>query len=129
MAPIPVGAGSDTLRLDQSIPRDLLWTMIVGHFPSLPTFSEEALREARELKTPDMGGGSNVGDPFRDCFTGFDDASYISDAYIFLEEAQRFISRAFRKFRADLSQCEVELQKVSGERYALKLLCGQKDEL
>ncbi|XP_070052921.1 uncharacterized protein [Nicotiana tomentosiformis] len=102
--------------------------MIVGHLPSLPTFSEEALKEARELKTPDMGGGSSVGDPFWDCFTGVDEASEISDASLLLEEAQRFISRAISRFRVDLSQREVELQKVSGERDALRLLCSQKNE-
>ncbi|XP_070055226.1 uncharacterized protein [Nicotiana tomentosiformis] len=79
--------------------------------------SLEALREARELKTPDIGGGFSLGDPFRDCFTGVDDASDISDASILLEEAQRL-----------LSWCETELQRVSKERNALKLLCGQKDE-
>ncbi|XP_070035965.1 kinesin-like protein KIN-14N [Nicotiana tomentosiformis] len=102
--------------------------MKAGHLPSLPTFSEEELREALELKTPDIGGGSSVGDPFWDCFTGVDDASEISDASNLLEVAQRLLSRAFAKFRADLSQCETELQKVSEERNALKLLCGQKDE-
>ncbi|XP_070057217.1 uncharacterized protein [Nicotiana tomentosiformis] len=102
--------------------------MTAGHLPSLLTFSEDALREARDLKTPDIGGGSSAGDPFHDCFTGVDDASDISDASILLEEAQRLLSRAFAKFRADLSQCETELQKVSEERNALKLLCGQKDE-
>ena len=35
---------------------------------------------------------------------------------------------AIRRFRVDLSQCEAELQKVSGERDALRLLCSQKDE-
>ncbi|XP_070057244.1 autophagy-related protein 23-like [Nicotiana tomentosiformis] len=113
----PDGAGSETPKIDQSISSDLLGTMTAGHLPSLPTFSEEALREARELKTPYMGGGSSVGDPFRDCFTGVDDASDISDASILLEEAQRLLSR-----------CEIELQKVLEERNALKLLCGQKDE-
>ncbi|XP_070033106.1 uncharacterized protein [Nicotiana tomentosiformis] len=88
------GVGFDTSKIDQSVPSDLLGTMTADHFPSLPTFSEEALREARELKTPDIGGGSS----------------------------------AFTKFRADLSHCETELQKVSEERNALKLLCGQKDE-
>ncbi|XP_070039253.1 uncharacterized protein [Nicotiana tomentosiformis] len=34
----------------------------------------------------------------------------------------------FAKFRADLSQFETKIQKVSEERNALKLLCGQKDE-
>ncbi|XP_070050173.1 kinesin-like protein KIN-14N [Nicotiana tomentosiformis] len=98
--------------------------MTTCHLPSLPTFSQEALREARELKTPDIGGGSSVGDPFWDCFTGVYDAYDISDASILLEEAQHLLSR----FRADLSQCETELQKVSEERNALKLFCGQKDE-
>ncbi|XP_075077861.1 putative peroxygenase 4 isoform X2 [Nicotiana tabacum] len=36
---------------------------------------------------------------------------------------------AISRFRVDLSQCEVELQKVSGERDALRLLCSQKDEV
>ncbi|XP_070035079.1 uncharacterized protein [Nicotiana tomentosiformis] len=127
-ATTPDGAGSKTPKIDQSVPSDLLGTMTACHLPSLLTFSDEALREARELKTPNIGGGSSVGDPFRDCFTGVDDTSDIGDASILLEEAQRLLSRAFAKFRADLSQCETELQKVSEERNALKLLCGQKDE-
>ncbi|XP_070055046.1 uncharacterized protein [Nicotiana tomentosiformis] len=122
------GAGSQTPKIDQSTPSDLLGTMTTSHLPFLPTFSKETLREARELKTPDIVGGSSVGDPFRDCFTGVDDASDISDTSIHLEEVQRLLSRAFAKFRADLSQCETELQKVSEERNVLKLLCGQKDE-
>ncbi|XP_070036152.1 kinesin-like protein KIN-14N [Nicotiana tomentosiformis] len=123
-ATTPNRAGSETPKIDQSVPSDLLETITADHLPSLPTFSEEALREARELKTRDIGGGSSVGDPFRDLFTGVDDASDISDASILLKEAQRLLSR----FRADLSQCETELQKVSEERNALKLLCGQNDE-
>ncbi|XP_070037112.1 uncharacterized protein [Nicotiana tomentosiformis] len=126
MAAVPVGVGSGIPSLDQSIPSD--GTMTVGHLPSLPTFFEEALKEARELKTPDMGGGSSVGDPCQDCFTGVDDASDIGDVSLLLEEVQRFISRAISRFRVDLSQCEVELQKVSGERDALQLLSIQKDE-
>ncbi|XP_070040709.1 uncharacterized protein [Nicotiana tomentosiformis] len=101
--------------------------MTVGYSPSLPTFSEEALKKARELKTPDMGGGSTARDPFRDCFIGVCDASDIGDASLLLEEAQRFITRTISRFRVDLSQFEVELQKVSGERDALRLLCSQKD--
>ncbi|XP_070034777.1 uncharacterized protein [Nicotiana tomentosiformis] len=127
-AATPDGAGSETPKIDQSIPSDLLGTMTAGRLPSLPTFSEEALREARELKTPDIGGGSNIGEPFQDYFTGVDDASDISDASILLEEAQRLLSQDFALFRADLSKCETKLQKVSEERNALKLLCSQKDE-
>nr|XP_016439341.1 PREDICTED: coiled-coil domain-containing protein 102A-like [Nicotiana tabacum] len=95
----PDGSGSETQKIDQSVPSDLLGTMRAGHLPSLPTFCKEALREAQELKTPDI------------------------------EEAQRLLYRAFAKFRADLSQCETELQRVSEERNALKLLCGQKDKI
>ncbi|XP_070048088.1 uncharacterized protein [Nicotiana tomentosiformis] len=68
------------------------------------------------------------GDHFRDCFTGVDDASDIGDVSLLLEEAQHFITRAISRFRVDLSQCEAELRKVSGERDALRLLCSQKDK-
>nr|XP_016508195.1 PREDICTED: uncharacterized protein LOC107825794 [Nicotiana tabacum] len=67
--------------------------MTMGHSPSLPSFSEQVLKEARELKSPDIDEGSGAGDPFRDCFTGVDDGSDIGDASLLLEEAQRFITR------------------------------------
>ncbi|XP_070057575.1 uncharacterized protein [Nicotiana tomentosiformis] len=102
--------------------------MAMGHSPSLPSFSEEALKEARELKTPDIGVGSGAADPFKDCFTGVDDSSDIGDASLLLEEAQRFITRAIGRFRVDLSQCEAELRKVLGERDDLRLLCSKKEE-
>ncbi|XP_070057743.1 uncharacterized protein [Nicotiana tomentosiformis] len=35
---------------------------------------------------------------------------------------------AISRFQVDLSQCEIELQKVSGERDAMRLICRQKDE-
>ncbi|XP_070058094.1 uncharacterized protein [Nicotiana tomentosiformis] len=104
-------AGSKTPKIDQSVPSDMLGTMIAGHLPSLPTFYEEALREARELKTLDIGRGSSVGDPFRDCFTGVDDASDISDTSIILEEAQ---PKKTKDLQADLAKAreeEAELDK------------------
>ncbi|XP_070053168.1 uncharacterized protein [Nicotiana tomentosiformis] len=152
MAVVPVGVDSGIPSLDRNAPSNLLGTMTVVYSPSLPTFSEEELKEARELKTPDVGKGSSAGDPFRDCFTIVGDASDIGDAFLLLEEAQRFITRvtillylvslffsefdlcsfptvqAISRFRVDFGQCEVELQKVSGERDALRLLCNQKDE-
>ncbi|XP_070046051.1 uncharacterized protein [Nicotiana tomentosiformis] len=128
MAVVPVGVGPEVQSLDRSTPSDLLEAMKMGHSPCLLAFSEEALKEARKLKTPDIGGGSSVGGPFRDCFTRVDDASDIGDASLLLEEAQRFITRAINRFRVDLSQCKAELRKVSGDRDALQLLCNQKDE-
>ncbi|XP_070035187.1 uncharacterized protein [Nicotiana tomentosiformis] len=107
--------------------------MAMGHLPSLPSFYEEALKEARELKTPDIGYGSGAADPFKDCFTGVDDSSDIGDASLLLEEAQHFITwfltmQAISRFRVDLSQCEAELRKVLGERDALRLLCSKTEE-
>nr|XP_016498682.1 PREDICTED: uncharacterized protein LOC107817390 [Nicotiana tabacum] len=106
MAVVPIEVGSEDLSLDRSTPSDLLGAMAMGHSPSLPSFSEEALKEARELKTPDIGAGLGATDPFKDCFTGVDDSSDIGDASLLLEEAQRFITRAIGRFRVDLRQCE-----------------------
>ncbi|XP_070045487.1 uncharacterized protein [Nicotiana tomentosiformis] len=64
MTATPDGADSDSPNVNQCISSDLSRDHDSG--PSLPTFFEEALREARELKTPNMGGGSSIGDPFRD---------------------------------------------------------------
>ncbi|XP_070048617.1 protein WEAK CHLOROPLAST MOVEMENT UNDER BLUE LIGHT-like 3 [Nicotiana tomentosiformis] len=128
MAAVPIGVGSEDLSLDRSTPSDLLGEMAMGHSPSLSSFSEEALKEARELKTPDIGAGSGAADPFKDCFTGVDDSSDIGDASLLLEEAQRFITRAIGRFRVNLSQYEAELRKVLGERDDLRLLCCKKEE-
>ncbi|XP_070048660.1 uncharacterized protein [Nicotiana tomentosiformis] len=43
-------------------------------------------------------------------------------------DAPEPIAAAISRFRVNLSQCEAELQKVSGERDSLRLLCSQKDE-
>ncbi|XP_070036420.1 intracellular protein transport protein uso1-like [Nicotiana tomentosiformis] len=128
MAAVPVGVVPEDQNLDRNTPSDLLRAMTMGDSPSLPSFSEKALKKARELKTPDIGAGSGAGDPFEDCFTGVDGGSNIGDASILLEEAQRFITRAISRFRVNFSHCEAELRKVSGERDALRLLCSKKDE-
>ncbi|XP_070048459.1 uncharacterized protein [Nicotiana tomentosiformis] len=127
-AAVPIGVGSEDLDLDRSTPSDLLGVMAMGHSPSLPSFSEEALKEARELKAPKIGAGSGTADPFKDCFTSVDDSSYIGDASLLLDEAQRFITRPIGRFRVDLSQCDAELRKVLGERDDLRLLCSKKEE-
>nr|XP_016445378.1 PREDICTED: uncharacterized protein LOC107770572 [Nicotiana tabacum] len=110
----PERAGSEIPRAEQSAPSDLLGAMTIGHSPSMPTYYKEAIREAQALQMPDLGGVPSEEDPFRDCFTRVDTAADLNDA--------------FTKFRADLSQCEAELQKTSEERNALKLLCGQMEK-
>ncbi|XP_070015821.1 uncharacterized protein [Nicotiana sylvestris] len=44
------------------------------------------------------------------------------------EESALFHLQAIVKFRVELSQCEAELKKVSGEEKALRLLYSQKEE-
>ncbi|XP_070042498.1 protein WEAK CHLOROPLAST MOVEMENT UNDER BLUE LIGHT 1-like [Nicotiana tomentosiformis] len=116
MVVVPVGVSPEVPSLDRSTPNDFLGAMTMGHSPSLPMFSEEALKEARELKTPDMGGGSSVGDPFRDCFTGVYDASDIGDTSLLLEKAQRFITRAINSQKDEaIKDLQADLAKVREE--------------
>ncbi|XP_070047101.1 uncharacterized protein [Nicotiana tomentosiformis] len=113
MAAVRIRVGSEDLSLDRSTPSDFLGAMAMGHSPSLPSFSEEALKEARELNTLDLLAQVH---------------SDIGDASLLLEEAHRFITRAIGRFRVDLSQCEAELRKVLGERDDLRLLSSKKEE-
>ncbi|XP_070019412.1 uncharacterized protein [Nicotiana sylvestris] len=100
----------------------------MGHSPPLPSYSEEAIKEAQSLQVPNPSRVLGGEDPFRDCFTGVDAAADLNDASTLLEEAQRLLSWAIIKFRAELSQCEAELKKYLDEEKALKLLCSQKKE-
>ncbi|XP_070018072.1 kinesin-like protein KIN-14N [Nicotiana sylvestris] len=118
----------DTGKTPESLEVEIVPRLSTSHSPSPPAYSEEAIREARALQMPDLGGVPNEEDPFRNCFTGVDDAIDLSDASTLFEEAQCLLSQAFTRFRADLSQYEAELQKTSDERNALKLLCNQKEE-
>ncbi|XP_070046728.1 uncharacterized protein [Nicotiana tomentosiformis] len=103
MVAVPIGVGSEDLSLDRSTPSDLLGAMAMGHSPSLLSFSEEALKEARELKTPDIGAGS--------------------------EEAQRFITRATGRLRVDLIQCEAKLRKLQQKIEKIGLLREEVDQI
>ncbi|XP_070047148.1 uncharacterized protein [Nicotiana tomentosiformis] len=87
----------------------------MGHSPSLPSFSEEALKEARELKTPNIGAGSGAGDPFRDCFTGVDDGSDIGDASLLLEEAQLLVGfeSILASMRPSSGRSKQKIEKIS----------------
>lgn len=67
--------------------------MTIGQQPSMTVFFEEAIREAQGLKTPEIGGGFSIGDPFQDFFIGFDDASDINDDLILMSEAQHIFSK------------------------------------
>ncbi|XP_070005474.1 uncharacterized protein At3g49055-like [Nicotiana sylvestris] len=100
----------------------------MGHSPSLPSFSKDTMNEARALRAPDQSRVPGEEDPFWDYFTGIDDAADLNDVSTLFEEDQRLFSRAITKFKADLSQCEVELKNSSDEEKALRPLYSQKEE-
>ncbi|XP_019229061.1 PREDICTED: uncharacterized protein LOC109210143 [Nicotiana attenuata] len=120
---MPEGVNADTPKVNENALSDELGAMTTGHSLSLPTYSEGAIEEANTLRMPDPNKVLEE-DPFQSCFAGIDDTIDLNDASALFEEAQYLLSR----FRAKLSQCEVELKKVSGEKRALRLLCSQKEE-
>ncbi|XP_070020073.1 uncharacterized protein [Nicotiana sylvestris] len=95
---------AEALEANENAPSEELGAMTIGHSLSLPTYSEEAIEEANALRMLDPSKVLNE-DPFQSCFAG-----------------------DIVKFRAELSQCEAELRKVSGEEKALRLLYDQKEE-
>ncbi|XP_019226832.1 PREDICTED: centrosomal protein of 290 kDa-like [Nicotiana attenuata] len=87
------------------------------------------------MRTPDVEGSHGGEDLFRGFFTGFEDATDLSEASSLFDEAQRILSRAlalhqegFSKSLVELSRCEADLQRLTEERNFLKLLNGQKEE-
>ncbi|XP_070052644.1 uncharacterized protein [Nicotiana tomentosiformis] len=130
MAAVPVEVVPEDQNLDRSTPSDLLGAMTMGDSPSLLSFSEEALKEARELKTLDISAGSGAGDPFRDCFTRVDDGSDIDDASLLLEEAQCFITRdeAIKDLQADLAKVREEEAELDKQE-TLDRLAAEKETI
>ncbi|XP_019240542.1 PREDICTED: uncharacterized protein LOC109220532 [Nicotiana attenuata] len=123
----PEGKSAERVEANQSAPSEDLGAVIMGHSPSLPSYSEEAIKDARALRMPDPSKVLEE-DRFRDCFIRVDDVIDLNNASTLFEEAQRLFSQAINKFRAELSQYEAELRKDSGEEKALRLLCSQKEK-
>ncbi|XP_019246509.1 PREDICTED: uncharacterized protein LOC109226169 [Nicotiana attenuata] len=124
---IPEGANAETPEANENAPSEELGAAKTGHSLSFPTYSEGAIEEANALRMPDPSEVLEE-DPFQGCYAGIEDANDLNDASTIFEEAQHLLSRAIVKFRAEVSQCEAELKKVSGEEKALRLLCSQKEE-
>ncbi|XP_070008351.1 uncharacterized protein [Nicotiana sylvestris] len=101
--------------------------MTTSHALSLPTYFEEAIKEANALRMPDPSKVLEE-DPFQSCFAGVEDTIDLNDASTIFEEAQHLLCRDIIKFRAELSQCEAEHRKVSGKEKALRLFCSRKEE-
>ncbi|XP_070050639.1 uncharacterized protein [Nicotiana tomentosiformis] len=129
------GTGIEALRTEENAPSDSLGAIVIEDSPTLPTFSEGAIREARDLGTLEVDGAHEGEDPFHNLFTGIEDAAGPSDASGLFFKAQRALNRAlalhqevFSKSRGELSRCEADFRGLSEERNALKLLSGQKVE-
>ncbi|XP_070029524.1 uncharacterized protein [Nicotiana sylvestris] len=104
------GASAERAEANQSAPSEELGVVTMGHSPSLPYYSEEAIKDARAMEMPDPSKVLEE-DPFWDFFTTVDDTVDLNDASTFFEEAQRLFS-----------------QEGFGEENALRLLCSQKED-
>ncbi|XP_019229608.1 PREDICTED: uncharacterized protein LOC109210616 [Nicotiana attenuata] len=124
---IPEGESAGTLESNQNALSEDLGAMTTGHSLSLPSYFEEAIEDANALRMLDLSKVLEE-DPFHDCYAGIEDTIDLNDAATIFEESQRLLSQAIIKFRAELSQCEAELRKVSGKEKALRLLCNQREE-
>ncbi|XP_019228013.1 PREDICTED: uncharacterized protein LOC109209240 [Nicotiana attenuata] len=111
---IPEGVNAETPNDNENSPSEELGPA------TTTTYFEGAIEEANAMRMPDPN--KAIEDDFQGCYIGIEDANDFNDASSIFEEAQRLLSRA------ELSQCETELQKVSGEEKALRLLCSQKEE-
>ncbi|XP_070048878.1 KNR4/SMI1 homolog [Nicotiana tomentosiformis] len=126
---------SEALRTEENAPSDSLGAIVIEHSPTLPAFSEGAIREARALGTLEVDGAHEGEDLFCDLFTGIEDTAGPSDASDLFFEVQRTLNRAlalhqeeFSKSRAELSRREADFRGLSEERNALKLLSGRKEK-
>lgn len=73
----------------------------MGHSPPLPAYSEETIKGAWALQTSDPSKVLEE-DPFREYFNRVDDVFDLNDASTLFEVAQRLLSQAIIKFRAEL---------------------------
>ncbi|XP_070034687.1 uncharacterized protein [Nicotiana tomentosiformis] len=140
-----VEVGLEAPRDRENAPSDPPGVIEIGGSPLLPSFSEEMIQEARALKFPSIEGAHRKEDPFRDYFTGLKDATGLSnlevprkdsgEASSLFNEAQQALNQAstlhweaFSRSRAELSQYEADIQRLTKERNSLNLLGGQKEE-
>ncbi|XP_075082612.1 uncharacterized protein LOC142166878 [Nicotiana tabacum] len=129
------GADPEALRTEENALRESPGAKVIGESPTLLDFSEGAMREAQALWALEMSRSHEGEDPFRDLFTGVEDAAGPSDVSYLLCEVQLALNRdvavhregCFRS-RAELHRFEIDLQRLTEERNSLKLLLGQRGE-
>ncbi|XP_070054411.1 uncharacterized protein [Nicotiana tomentosiformis] len=110
---ISEGTDPEALRTEENSPSDSLGAIVIGDSPTLPAFSEGAIREARALGNLEIDGAHEGEDPFHKLYTGFSSSS----GGVFQVTG-----------RAEQSRREADFRGLSEERNALKLLSGQKKE-
>ncbi|XP_075090410.1 uncharacterized protein LOC107785141 isoform X3 [Nicotiana tabacum] len=135
----PVGisewAGPEALRTEENAPSESLGAIVIGDLPTLPAFSEWAIREAQALGALEMSWSHEGEDPFSGLFTGVEDAASPSDVSGLFCEMQQALNRAVAihreacsRSRAELHRFEADLRRVTEERNVLRLLSGQREE-
>ncbi|XP_070054252.1 uncharacterized protein [Nicotiana tomentosiformis] len=135
MVDMSKGVVPEFLRTEENASSDSLGEVVIEDSPTFPTFFEGAIREAQALGALEVDGSLEVEDPFRDLFTGVEDVADTSDASDIFHGVQQALNRAAAvhreacsRSRAELRRYEADLQRVTEERNALKLLLGQRGE-
>ncbi|XP_070015757.1 uncharacterized protein [Nicotiana sylvestris] len=116
----PKGASFEARLPEQSASGDLPEAMTAGHSLSFSAFSEDAIRDAQNLKTSELGGVPSENDLFQGCFAGVDKADPVDVSSIF-EEAQRLCSIVNFLWHS-------KLRRASNEEKNLRLLLDKKEE-
>ncbi|XP_070010465.1 uncharacterized protein [Nicotiana sylvestris] len=109
------GPGPEALQRDENAPSGSLGVINVDDLPPGPEFFEGQFRDARNMRTPDVGTSHEGHDIFRECLARIEDAVMLH-------------KEAFSTSRVELSRREAELKKISKERDSLKTLYVKKEE-
>nr|XP_009613992.1 uncharacterized protein LOC104107019 [Nicotiana tomentosiformis]XP_016447242.1 PREDICTED: uncharacterized protein LOC107772261 [Nicotiana tabacum] len=120
------GAGPEALRTEENAPSESPGAIVIGDSPTLPVFSKGVIREAQALEALEMSRSYKGEDPFRDLFTGVEDAAGPRNVSGLLCEVQLALNRAVAVHReacswsrAELHRFATDLQRVTEERNSL----------
>ncbi|XP_070044887.1 uncharacterized protein [Nicotiana tomentosiformis] len=129
------GALPECLRTEENAPSDSLGVVEIEDSPTFPSFFAEVIQEAQAFGALELNMPHDGRDPFRDLFTGVEDATGTSDASDLFYGVQQALNQAATVHREACSQSRTELhrndadlQRVTEERNSLKLLLGKMGE-
>ncbi|XP_070036145.1 uncharacterized protein [Nicotiana tomentosiformis] len=122
------GTSPEVLRTEENAPSESPGAIVIGDSPTLPAFSEGAIREAQTLGALEMSRSHEGEDPFCDLFTGVEDVAGPSDMSSLLYEAVAVHREVCSRSQVEMHRFETDLQRVTKERNSIKLILGQRGE-